>query len=220
MTERIDWDDLNAYLAPTPFIESQHASIAALVDRLGLSSMAPRARAVAAFRFVQNEIRYEFVAKLAPEYYQASRVLADGRGFCVQKAVLLCALGRAAGLPTALVVSDLRDRTLPEALVQALKTDVFYHHGLNAFHLDGRWIQVDASLSSDLAERRGYLLPSFDGVSEALLSPVTRTGEPHTEYVAFHGRFPDLSFEGMMRAFAVGYAQCDFAALGKVVVRM
>ncbi len=219
MTQEAE-EDLGAYLAPTSFIESEHSAIRAVAERLGLAALEPRARAAAAFHFVRDEVRYEFVAKLAPEYYKASRVLADGRGFCVQKAVLLCALGRTAGLPTALVVSDLRDRTLPESLVQALKTDVFYHHGLNAFHLDGRWIQADASLSSDLAERRGYLLPSFDGVSEALLSPVTRTGEPHTEYVAFHGRYPDLSFEGMMRAFAVGYAQCDFAALGRMVVRM
>lgn len=203
------------YLSSTAFIDAEHPSIIGLVDDLQVRTLAPRERARVLFDYVKSRVRYEFSAKSSADDYLASRVLADGRGFCVQKAVLLAALGRAAGVPTALVMSDMRDHSLPAWVAEALTTDVMHHHGLNAFYLDGRWCRADASLSPDVTERKGYRPVIFVGDGDALLPATTLAGARHAEYLAFHGTYADLPFEQMLAAFARAYAGADVQRLSR-----
>ena len=212
--------DPETCLQPTGIIDAAHPSITRCVASLGIDALPPAEKARSLFEFVRDEIRYEFMAKLGKDEYVASRILADGKGFCVQKAVLLCALGRAAGIPTALVLSDLRDDTLPEKIVSAMGTNVMFHHGLNAFYLNGRWIKVDASLSPDIVDKKGYRLVEFDGVADALQAATTQAGAPHSEYVRFHGFYADLPFGQMMQAFTGAYAKADIAALAEMGLRL
>lgn len=207
-------------LGATPFIECESPAIREAARACVRGAMTEPARAAALFRFVRDEIAYEFRAKFDAKEYCATRVLAERRGFCVQKAVLLCALGRAAGIPTTLVLSDLRDRTLPERLVRALGTDTMFHHGLNAFHLDGRWLLADASLSPDVVLRKRYRSVEFDGSRDALSAPTTLDGAPHAEYLQFHGLFDELPFERAMQAFANAYSNADLEALAALGYRM
>ncbi|HEO69976.1 MAG TPA: transglutaminase family protein, partial [Candidatus Hydrogenedentes bacterium] len=133
---RIDLDPLDC-LEPTGFMNFEHPDIQACLAGLHVEGLTAKDKAVRLFNFVRDGIEYEFLAKLERHEYAASHVLALGRGFCVQKAVLLCALGRAAGLPTAIVMTDLRDRTLPARVVEAIGTDTLLYHGLTAFYLGG-----------------------------------------------------------------------------------
>lgn len=170
-------------------------------------------RAVRLFEFVRDKIQFEFTVKLHHEDFVASRILKHGRGFCVQKAVLLCALGRAAGIPSALVMADLRDHTLPPHLVEMVGTNVLHHHGLVAFYLGGKWVKVDAALSPDVVSAKGYHGVVFDGASDALMPLVTQEGKPHAEYLEFHGHYPDLPFRQMIEAFVKAYRESDTAAI-------
>lgn len=206
-------------MPPTAFIDSTHPAIIEQVAQLGVRNLPSGLRAAALFRFVRDEIRYEFMAKLTPEEYVASYVLGTRRGFCVQKAVLLCALSRAADVPCALVLSDLIDHSLSARLTRALGTRTMFHHGLNAFHLQDRWIKVDASLSPDVTARKGYSAVEFDGSSEALLPERTLAGERHASYATFHGLYADLPFDQMMNAFAAEYRDVDLEALAQLGFR-
>lgn len=208
------------YTRPTPFIDSTHPAIVSQVDRLGVRALPPGMRAAALFRFVRDEIRYEFMAKVTPEEYLASHVLEARKGFCVQKAVLLCALSRAAGVPCALVLSDLVDHSLSPRLSKALGTQIMFHHGLNAFHLEGRWLKADASLSPDVTTRKGYQAVEFDGTADALLAERTLAGEPHASYALFHGLYAELPFDQMMNAFAAAYQSVDLEALAQLGFRL
>lgn len=194
-----------ACLEPTEYIDCTHESIRACVCRLISAGDDPRRRAVKLFEFVRDNVAYEFMIRTRQEEYRASFTLREGRGFCVRKAILLCALGRAAGIPSALVLSDLRDHSLSARVKEALGTDMMYHHGFTAFHLDGRWLMADASLSPQLVEKRGYKLVEFDGRSDALQSPVTQFGTPHMEYMKIHGLYPDLPVGQMFDAFLRNY---------------
>jgi len=207
-------------LGATPFIEAEAPAIREAAQACLDCAMTEPERAAALFRFVRDEIAYEFLAKLDAEEYRASRVLAARRGFCVQKAVLLCALGRAAGIPTTLVLSDLRDRTLPDRFLRAMGTDTMFHHGLNAFYLEGRWLLADASLSPDVVRRKSYRPVEFDGTQDALSAPTTIDGVPHADYLRFHGLFADLPFEQTMQAFMHAYRGADLEALAALGYRM
>lgn len=205
--------ELDPFLSPTRYVESTHPAIVARVSSLGLAALSPSARAACLFEHVRCDVRYDFLAKFGEDDYLASNVLASGRGFCVQKAVLLAALGRAAGIPTAIVLCDMRDHALPERIAQALRTDVMHHHGLNAFHLDGRWVSVDASLDPRFLERKRLPRIAFDGTADALLPATTLDGARAAEYLVFHGQYAELPFAETTQAFLDGYRNADFAAL-------
>ncbi|MBI3203030.1 MAG: transglutaminase family protein [Myxococcales bacterium] len=211
--------DPTCCLGSTPFIEADHPRVRSLARELG-GALDPPARAARLFRFVRDELRYEFRAKLTRDEYRASLVLEDGKGFCVQKAVLLSALARAVDVPAALVLCDLRDRSLSPKLTAALGTDTMFYHGLNAFYLGGRWLLADASLSPDVVDRKGYRTVEFDGSANALLAASRLDGSPHAEYLRFHGLFDDLPFDRMMEAFMMAYGQADLRALAELGYRL
>jgi hypothetical protein len=217
--DRVSEPEPGRCVGPTRFMDCDHPSIIARVRKLEVTDLPPAQRAVRLFEFVRDRITYEFKAKLDAKDYIASTVLARGFGFCVQKAVLLCALARAAGVPAALAMTDVRDRSLPKKITDGMGTDILHHHGLAGFHLGGRWLTVDASLSPDVVHRKRYRPVEFDGRRDALLQRTTRTGRPHCEYIACHGLFEDLPFEEMMGAFREKYRGGDPEILGMVGLR-
>ncbi len=202
-------------LEPTEFMDSDSASIEALAQGVR-GSGPPAQQAVRLFDYVRDQIRYEFRAKLTREEYRASYTLEDKKGFCVQKAVLLCALLRAAQIPSAVVLCDLKDHTLPPRIVDAMGSDTMFHHGLNAIHLGGRWLLADASLSPDVVERKAYRRVDFNGDEDALFPVSTLDGSPHAQVVRFHGLYSDLPFQQMMAAFMAAYTKANLPALEKM----
>ena len=198
----MNWNlDPAACLGPTEFFDSEHPAIQDCVNRLGLAGRGPKEKAVRVFEFVRNRITYEFQVRFGRDEYVASFILADGKGFCVRKAVLLCTLGRAVGIPTAIVMADLRDYTMPTRIVEEFGTDTLPYHGLTAFHLDGGWVRADATLSPELVRRKGYRLVEFNGKDEALLLATTLSGEPHVEYTGWRGIYADLPYDEIMAEF-------------------
>lgn len=219
ITEHLKKSELSEYMKPTGFINSDHPLIVACVEQLGVLPLPPQERAVALFRFVRDEIQYEFLAKLSADQYIASTILEQKRGFCVQKAVLLCALGRAAGLHTGLVLSDVRDQSLSLRMVEAMKTNILHHHGLNAFYLEGRWLKCDASLSPDVVARKNFIPVEFNGNSDALHATKTRTGSLHAEYIKFYGIYADVPLEQMIQAYRQAYAGADMEVITERAAR-
>ncbi|HOZ47486.1 MAG TPA: transglutaminase-like domain-containing protein [Candidatus Hydrogenedentes bacterium] len=192
----MDWElDPNRCLEPTEFMDFRHEVVVSCVDRLDLAGLKPKERAVRAFNFVRDQVPYEFFAKVNRYEYVASHILKIKKGFCVQKAMLLATLGRAAGIPSALVVADLRDYTMPQRLVCALGSNVLESHAVTAFHLDGRWVLACPALSPDVVERRGLRLVEFTGEEDALLHSTTASGERHAEYARWRGIHADLPFD-------------------------
>jgi len=97
----------------------------------------PADRALALRRFV-----YDFIDEksLGVGYASASEVARAGVGDCTEHAVLLAALLRAEGVPSR-VVSGL---VYTQAFAGA--QDVFGYHAWTQAHVDGRWIDLDATL--------------------------------------------------------------------------
>ncbi|TNE87277.1 MAG: transglutaminase family protein [Deltaproteobacteria bacterium] len=209
----LEFPDPSEALHPQGFIESTHPQLQALAASLGKGGLSGRELAVAAFEHVRDAVPYEFMAKLTPGQYRASYVLDRGRGFCVQKAVLLTALLRACGIPSAIVLSELRDRTMPRRISQAMGTDIMHGHGLTAVFLDGEWLLVDASHDASFAERKEYETVTWDGQGDALIAATTLDGRPHAEFVALQGVFLDLPFEALLGSFAEAYGRADIGAL-------
>lgn len=187
---------MDEYLRATPAIEVDHPRIRAKVAELLDDGMPAPDRARRLFAFVRDGIPYNlFMISMHPDDFRASFVLDAGKGYCVQKAVLLCTLARAAGIPSRLALARIRNHRVPPRIKERLGRDVFPGHGYNQFRLDGRWVSAAATFDAGLCERVGVPTVAFDGTGDAVLPAQALDGSPYIEYLEHYGHFADLPLE-------------------------
>lgn len=183
---------MQRYLRATGLIDSGHPAIRQKAEELSGRFTTDQEKAVALFYFVRDQIRYNpFMPRFLPEHFKASGTLAGGKGFCIQKAVLLTALSRAAQIPARLRFAVIRNHLLPPKLSDLLTGDELPDHGFVELYIEGRWIKANPAF--DIGTCRDFILPvEFDGRRDALFHPLTRDGRPHIEYVLFRGCYDDV----------------------------
>ena len=98
------------YLAPTAILDFAHPAVAAYGAEKTAGATTAVERAVRLYYAVRDGIWYDpYSPFYKPEHYRASRVLAAGRGYCVQKASLLGALARGVGVPSRFTFATVRN---------------------------------------------------------------------------------------------------------------
>ncbi|MBI5528183.1 MAG: transglutaminase domain-containing protein [Deltaproteobacteria bacterium] len=193
-----------ACLATTEFIESGAPEIVRLAADLRRET--PQEAAIALFDWVRDNVTYDPRSALdGRAEYRATAVLARRHGFCVQKAVLLAALARAAGIPSRLGFADVRNHQSPAWLREFMGTDVFVFHGYVELYLDAKWVKATPAFDTESSRKAGVLPVTLDGTNDAMLHPVDPAGHPYIEYLRYRGVFNDLPFDEMMIAFAQAY---------------
>jgi transglutaminase-like putative cysteine protease len=192
------------HLSPTEFIESTAPGVVRLAGALARAD--PAATSVALFDWVRDHVRYDPRAALDGRgEYRATAVLARSRGFCIQKAVLLAAMARAAGIPSRLGFADVRNHRCPPWLREFMGTDVFVFHGYVELFLGGRWVKATPAFDAESSRRAGVLPVELDGTNDAMLHPVDPMGHPYIEYLRYRGVYADLPYEEIMAAFREAY---------------
>lgn len=125
-------------LTPTPLLEVNAPPISALIAARGWRALPQTGRIAAIHAFVRDEIAFGYNANDA---VPASRVLAEGRGQCNTKAILLMALLRGAGVPCRLhgftIHKQLQRGVVPE-LVYPLAPERILHSWVEAW-TGARW---------------------------------------------------------------------------------
>lgn len=180
------------YLKPTENIDSDHPAIRELVRSLTSDAEDQIKAAVTLFNYVRDAIPYNMYAFKPGASFRASVILQNGEGWCLQKAVLLAAMGRAADIPSRLVLAAIRNHKAPPEVEKAMGTDLFFPHTYNQFYLEGRWVQAAATFDRNLCQRIEVPVVEFDGKSDAILPPHDFNGQPYIEYVEHFGCFDDL----------------------------
>lgn len=189
-------NELGEYLQPTYTIDCENSEIIRTAQELTADCSSNPERAVRLFSFVRDEIRYNlYMSSTFEEDFIASRILQWRKGYCVQKAVLFAALGRAAGIPSRLVFAKIRNHRVPRKIVEALGDNVFPFHGYNQFLLNGKWISVAATFDRKLCEKNGLRLVEFNGEDDAILPETDLKGRPFIEYLEKYEPQSDLPFQ-------------------------
>lgn len=131
----------SAYLLPTSIIDSDHEPIVNYAKTaLNDAGPDPVSKAVKLYYAVRDVIWYDpCLPFYRPEHYRASNILKNGRAFCVGKATLLCALGRASNIPSRVGFADVRNNLATKQLIAFLGSDLFVYHGFTEFYLKGKW---------------------------------------------------------------------------------
>jgi transglutaminase-like putative cysteine protease len=195
--------DLANYLKPTFAIESDHEQIIKTALEVTSGCTSNEEKAVALFYFVRDSILYNlYMISLFIEDFRASKILEWKKGYCVQKAVVLVTLARAAGIPSRLVFAMIRNHKVPEHILKKLGNNVSYRHGYNQFFTNGRWVTAAATFDKHTCNKNGLPTVEFDGKKDSTLPERDLKGSPYIEYIEKFPPFDDLPFEWIYEAIA------------------
>ena len=196
------------FLAPTDIIDSDHKSIRNYaVENMG-GSTEPVEIAVKLYLAVRDGILYDPYAPFyLPEHYRASYVLKRGRSFCVPKASLLCALGRACGIPSRVGFADVRNHLATKQLIEFLGSDLFVHHGFAELYLEGKWVKATPAFNKELCERHHVPPLEFNGREDSVFQAYNLQNQRFMEYVALHGVYSDIPVDQIVSAWEEAYGK-------------
>jgi len=199
--------DFEVYLRPTQYIDCDQPDVAAYARKAVGDERDEIAKALKLYYAVRDDIRYDpYSIDLTPEHFKASACLRRGYGFCVTKAILLAAVGRAVGLPTRLGFADVRNHLCTKRLRELMgDSDIFIYHGFTEFHLGGKWVKATPAFNLALCEKFRVLPLEFDGRNDSVFHPFDADGRRHMEYVRDRGASADVPFDDIRRDFLEYY---------------
>jgi len=196
------------YLTPTAIIDSNEKTIMAHAMGTIGASKDPIEQAVKLYYVVRDGIWYDpYYPFYLPEHYRASNVLKSGRGYCVCKASLLCALGRACGIPSRLAFADVCNHLATKQLIEFLGSDLFVYHGYTEFYLEGKWLKATPAFNRELCERHKVAPLEFNGREDSVFHPYNLEKKQFMEYVADHGTHADVPVEAIVTAWEKAYGR-------------
>ena len=195
------------YLASTRYIDSDNRAVAAYAREAVGDETDEIETARKLYYAVRDGVRYNpYAIDLTPRGFLASTCLERGYGFCVTKAALLAAVGRAAGIPTRVGFADVRNHLATKRLTELMGgSDVFVYHGYTELYLAGAWVKATPSFNLSLCEKFRVLPLEFDGRHDSIFHPFDADGRKHMEYVRHRGQYADVPFEAIRKAFIEHY---------------
>jgi transglutaminase-like putative cysteine protease len=193
--------NVEKFLVPTPFIDFDSPLVREKSLELTENVASQRDQAISIFYAVRDGIKYTIYGKrFSPEHFRASYVLSVGEGYCVQKAILLVALARAASILARLRFAAIRNHLMPAELLEKRGTNFFAYHGYTDLYLEGTWLKATPTFDIVGCRNAGLRPVDFDGQHDALLPSVTLDGRCHIEYVQDRGVFEDVPFDEILEA--------------------
>ncbi len=198
---------LEKYLRPTAILDSDHPAVIRFANRAVAETGAdPVNTAVRLYYAVRDGIRYDpYVPFHRPAHYRASNTLKWGRGYCVGKAALLCALARARRIPCRLGFATVRNHLASKKLIEHIGSDRFVYHGYVEFWLNRRWVKATPAFNAELCDLHRVAPLEFDGYSDAIYQSFNRDNERYIEYLDDHGIFADVPVSAIVSAWKEAY---------------
>jgi transglutaminase-like putative cysteine protease len=196
------------YLKPTPIIDSDHPAVIEFARRSTGPSSDPVDRAVSLYYAVRDGIRYDpYYPFYRPEHYRASNVLKSGRGYCVSKVSLLCAVSRASGIPARPGFATVRNHLATRQLLEFVGSDVFVFHGFAELFLGGKWVKATPAFNRQLCERHQVTPLEFDGRQDSIFQPYSLANQRFMEYLEFKGSYADIPVAEIVVAWERAYGK-------------
>ena len=210
-----------AQLRVTEFLDHDTPEVAAFVERWAPDGD-PMTRALALYRAVRDRVAYEvFGADMSRDALRASQVAARGSGICLHKSVLYAATLRSIGVPSRLLLTDVRNHLSSPRLRELVGGDVFTFHCLTVVHNGQDWVRATPVFNKTLCRLYGMTPLDFDGVHDSVHHPYDLKGRKHMEFLREHGEFDDLPYDrvltGLRAAHPALFASPTRFATGSLV---
>ena len=197
---------MEKYLSSTYFIDSDSDIVQQTASNIVKETIYPKDKAIKLFYWTRDRITYDAYSLTSfKKNYKASKIIQEGKGWCVQKAVVLAALARSVNIPAKLHFADIRNYQTPDKLKNRIGTNIFLYHGFTDLYLNGKWIKVTPAFNKELCEKFGYKTVKFDGINDAILPEKTINGQKYVEYLKDRGTTHDLPFKEIFKTFFEEY---------------
>jgi transglutaminase-like putative cysteine protease len=194
------------YLKPTSFIDSENASVIEFAHQFTSSEKSDREKVVDLYYAVRDEILYSpYHLVLNPKMISASLTLERKTGYCVEKSLLLAAVGRVHNIPSRLGFSIVRNHISTEKFRERLRSDKFVFHGYNEFLIDGKWVKCTPAFNKTLCEKFNVPALDFDGENDSIFQEFNGEGQQYMEYLHEYGQFADFPYELFVSELKVHY---------------
>lgn len=208
-------NNLNDYLQPTFFIDSDKQAVKEYSDRIVADTIGDCEKAVRLYYAVRDDIRYNaYSSEMSRQGMTASTTLENGDAFCIPKAILLAAVCRAQGIPARLAFADVRNHLTSDRLKENMNGSiVFVYHGQTEIYIDDKWVKCTPAFNLSLCEKIGIFPLEFDGREDSVFHPFDTSGNKHMEYINDHGSYADMPYEefynAMIKEYGHGYQNLD-----------
>ena len=200
--------DLVPFLTPTAILDSEHPRVQRYAMEMTAGSKDQVEMATNLYLAVRDNILYDPYAPFhLPEHYRASYVLDRGRSYCVPKASLLCALGRACAIPSRVGFADVRNHLATRQLIEFIGSDLFVYHGFVEFYLEGKWVKATPAFNRDLCRRHKVPALEFNGRKDSLFQAYNLENQKFMEYVKFYGVYEDIPVGEIVAAWKRAYGE-------------
>jgi transglutaminase-like putative cysteine protease len=184
---------MEEYLRPTAIIDSDHAKVRDYAHDVAESGRDAVEKAVQLYLAVRDGIRYDPYAPFyRPEHYRASFVLERRQSFCIPKAALLCALGRACQIPCRVGFATVQNHLASKQLLDYLGSNLFVYHGFVEFYLEGKWVSATPAFNQELCHRHRVPPLAFNGREDSLFHAYNLDNQKYMEYVEYHQSYADI----------------------------
>jgi transglutaminase-like putative cysteine protease len=201
-------ENMEPYLSPTAIIDCDHPEIRAFAEKTLGDAEDAVDKAIRFYYAVRDGIWYDpYYPFYLPEHYRASNVLRGGRGFCIPKASLLCALGRFSGIPSRPGFANVRNHLATRQLLDFLGSDIFAYHTFVEFFLEGKWVKATPAFNRELCLRHGVAPLEFNGREDSIFQPYNSENRKYMEYLEFLGSFSDIPVSRILDAFEKAYGR-------------
>lgn len=199
----------NKYLSPTAIIDSDHKKIIEYANEtVSSAGDDPVKVAVKLYYAVRDDIWYDpYYPFYLPEHYRASNVLKSGRGFCVSKVSLLCALGRACNIPSRIGLATVRNHLATKKLIEFIGSDLFICHGFTEFYLSGKWVKATPTFNLELCQKHKVAPLEFNGREDSIFHAYNMKKKQFMEYLEFHGTYSDIPVNTILKAWRKAYGK-------------
>lgn len=199
---------MEEFLEATGTIDCTNSVIRQLAGELTRGSFLQGEKAKRLFYFTRDSLKYDpFSPFFLMDHYRASAIIKRGGGYCVQKAVVLAALARAAGIPARLAFADIKNHLASKTFIEILGMNLFVFHGYVELRLEDRWVKVTPAFEKEICERMKYPPVEFNGKDDAVFTFHNSDGSRFVEYVRHHGSFADVPLERILKAWEEAYGK-------------
>lgn len=196
----------SACLKPTRCVDANADAVQRFMMHAIGGEQDPRLCAIKLYYAVRDGFRYDpYRLEFTHAGMRASRVLENGYGHCIAKAVLLAASARAAGIPARLGFADVRNHLTSPRLRDLMQSDVFAWHGYTELFLEEKWVKATPAFDLALCDRVHILPLEFDGRTDSLYHPFDASGRKHMEYIKQRGLYADVPLEEIVTTYLEMY---------------
>ncbi len=195
-----------AHLSPTYYIDSDNPEIIAFTNKHKGDVNTDKQKAINLYYAVRDGFKYyPYNLRMKPAEVRASAVLKLAKGHCIDKAIVLVAAARAAGIPSRLEFADVKNHISSEKFVEMLKSDIFAMHGIAQLFIDGKWVKCTPAFNKELCTLYNVAPLEFDGENDSLFHEFDRNQNKFMEYVGQHGVFDDFPREYFVGVMILHY---------------